>query len=691
MSALFQLVPGAVFAEEFRIVRALSEGGMGAVYVAEQLSTGKQRALKVMHPQLVHDPAMRARFVQEARIGSKIDSDHVVDVLDAGIDATSSMPWLVMELLQGETLQDRVDTRGPRPHEEVAEILGQLCHAVAAAHDVGVVHRDLKPENVFLAVPRREGVPFIVKVLDFGIAKLVADAGKQERTTGAVGSPLWMAPEQANALGEIAPATDVWALGLIAFWLLTGKEFWKAAHTAEINPMALIVEALTEAPPPASVRAKELGVEALLPAGFDGWFAQCVCHDTRARFKNARAARGPLERLLLGKEPLEEAPKLRLPDLAVPDLDLALPAAKPPADKKPAEATKPKPKADPPPRSPPSASSSGPHSAPRRAGTGLELASHAGPAGQLSGMQGMHAAPPRHRIARAMSAASPEGDVAPDRPFPWKGVAIGGVLLVAALIGAQKFFWTRSDSTKGASSSGAPAPGSEPASPSAKPASTACPTGMAYVAGGRAEHSEDARVEPFCLDVSEATVDDYAACVKAKKCTAAHAQGNWPTTGGGQGARNTACNATREGHGAHPINCVDWAQAVAFCAWKDAKKLPTDAQWEWAARRGEARTKFPWGAEAPDVHLCFSGMQKRSETCKVGAFLKGDAPGGVHDLAGNVSEWTSTEAGDKERVYCGADFTDGAGGEPLYQLGYCSRAQKTQQSAMLGFRCATTP
>jgi serine/threonine protein kinase/formylglycine-generating enzyme required for sulfatase activity len=683
MSALFQLVPGAVFAEEFRIVRALSEGGMGAVYVAEQLSTGKQRALKVMHPQLVHDPAMRARFVQEARIGSKIDSDHVVDVLDAGIDAVSSIPWLVMELLQGETLQERVDTRGPRPREEVAEILGQLCHAVGAAHDVGVVHRDLKPENVFLAVPRREGVPFIVKVLDFGIAKLVADAGNRERTTGAVGSPLWMAPEQASALGEIAPATDVWALGLIAFWLLTGKEFWKAAHTDEINPMALIVEALTEKPPAASVRAKELGVGALIPAGFDGWFAQCVCHDTGSRFKNARAARGPLERLLLGREPLE-GPKARVPDIAVPDLDLAPPVAKPPAEKKQAEPAKPKPepRAEPAPKPPPSASSSGPHSAPRRSGGGLELAAHAGPAGQMSGMQGSQ---PRHRIARAMSAGD---ERAPDRPFPWKGVAIGGVLLVAALIGAQKFFWTRSESTKGASGVASGAPGAEIAPPSAKPAPTACPAGMAYFAGGRAEET---RVEPFCLEVSEATVDDYAACVKAKKCTAAHAQGNWPTTNGGQAVRNTACNAARDGHGTHPINCVDWPQAVAFCAWKGGKKLPTDAQWEWAARRGEARTKFPWGAEAPDVHLCFSGMQKRSETCKVGSFPKGDAPGGVHDLAGNVSEWTSTEASDKERVYCGADFTDGAGGEPLYSLGYCSRAQKTQQSAMLGVRCATAP
>jgi serine/threonine protein kinase len=680
MSATFHFEPGAVFAGEFRVVRALSEGGMGAVYVVEQLSTGKQRALKVMLPQLVHDPAMRARFVQEARVGSKIESDHVVDVLDAGIDAQSGVPWLVMELLQGETLQDRVDARGPRPREEVAEILGQLCHALGAAHDVGVVHRDLKPENVFLAVPRREGVPFIVKVLDFGIAKLVADAGNRERTTGAVGSPLWMAPEQANAEGTIAPATDVWALGLLAFWLLTGKEFWRAAHAEELNPMKLIVEALTEIPPPASARAREYGVEALLPPGFDGWFAQCVTHDLRARFSNARAARGAIQRILLGRELVEEPAARVAAPIEVPEL--ALPA--PPVSKPKPE---PRPAAQPaPPAAAKSADASGghprapidasahpsPQGAPQRRAS-LELAS--------SGLQ-----PPvsRPRTAAARGIVVGTVERAPQsKPFPWKPIVLGVVLVVGGLVAAQRFFWTRGEAPKPPPSSGETKPPTEAPTTSARPTATSCPAGMAFVAGGKVE---DGRVESFCLDLSEVTVDDYAACVKGKKCTPAFAQGNWPVTGGAQTLRNTACNAGRDGRGQHPINCVDWTQASAYCE-AQGKKLPTDAQWDFAARRGEARAKFPWGNDAPDVHLCGSGITKRSETCKVGQFAKGDSPAGVHDLAGNVSEWTSTESGD-ERMFCGSDFTDGAGGEALYMLGYCSRARKTQRSALLGFRCA---
>src|SRR5258708_5164249 len=99
-----QLAPGAIFAGEYRVIGRLSEGAMGAVYTVEQISTGKQRALKLMHAQLLHDERLRQRFVQEARIGAQIDSDHVVEVVGAGIDQASAMPWLAMELLRGETL-----------------------------------------------------------------------------------------------------------------------------------------------------------------------------------------------------------------------------------------------------------------------------------------------------------------------------------------------------------------------------------------------------------------------------------------------------------------------------------------------------------------------------------------------------------------------------------------------------------
>ena len=294
MATLFDLQSGATFAEDFRLVRPLSRGGMGAVYVAEQLSTGKQRALKLMLPELVSDPQLRKRFEQEARACARIESDHVVDVVAAGVEVTSGMPWLAMELLQGEHLGELVRRRGALPHADVRSILQQLCHAIAAAHDAGVVHRDLKPENVFLAKARRAGVEMTVKVLDFGIAKLLAEV--RTLATAAVGSPMWMAPEQTARGGVVDPSTDVWSIGLIAFYLLTGHHYWRSAEEESSTLANLLREIVLDPLPAASLRAQELGVSNL-PEGFDSWFQQAVARDPAERFATARPAHVAFEQL----------------------------------------------------------------------------------------------------------------------------------------------------------------------------------------------------------------------------------------------------------------------------------------------------------------------------------------------------------------------------------------------------------
>ncbi len=285
MSDQYNIQPGSVFAGDYRILRALTAGGMGAVYVAEQVSTGKPRAVKVMLPALVADPALRKRFEQEARIGSMIESEHVVEVVGAGIDGPTGLPWLAMELLQGEELAKVVETRGPLPVQDVLVIFEQLCHAVGAAHRVGVVHRDLKPENVFLAQAHRAGASYMVKVLDFGIAKIVAEASTKQ--TAAMGSPIWMAPEQADQ-SPITPGTDVWALGLIAFYLLTGRPYWRSANDDNATIPQVLKEVLFEPIVPASVRTAELGTS--LPLGFDAWFVRCVARDPLNRFPDATQA-----------------------------------------------------------------------------------------------------------------------------------------------------------------------------------------------------------------------------------------------------------------------------------------------------------------------------------------------------------------------------------------------------------------
>jgi serine/threonine protein kinase/predicted DsbA family dithiol-disulfide isomerase len=289
---------GTTVATDYRIERELARGGMGVVYVATQLSTGRQRALKLMHPTLVQNERMRRRFEQEARVGSRIDSEHVVQVIAAGVEPKSGMPWIAMELLEGEDLQRLVDRRGPLGLEETAQLFAQVCHGLAAAHRAGVVHRDLKPENVFLMHARREGAALTVKLLDLGIAKIVAESRPAD--TAAIGTPLWMAPEQAG--GAITPAADVWSLGLLVFWMLTGKCYWLSANgpADRQSVISVLREVAVEPLEPASVRARKLGARPELMAGFDAWFARCVARDPAERFPNAGVAREAFESARLG-------------------------------------------------------------------------------------------------------------------------------------------------------------------------------------------------------------------------------------------------------------------------------------------------------------------------------------------------------------------------------------------------------
>jgi hypothetical protein len=279
---------GTLFAGDFRIARQLSAGGMGVIYAAQQASTGRPRALKLMHPQLVTDDKLRARFEQEARVGSLIPSEHVVEVIGAGVDEETGIPWIAMELLEGEDLDAYVSRRGPLPPAEVVEVLRQACHALGAAHRVGVVHRDLKPENIFVGTSQNAEGKAAVKILDFGISKVVAEAHRA--TTTAIGTPLWMAPEQSEPRAPVTPAADVWSLGLVAFWMLTGKLFWSCVHVPGVSMQAVLRELLFEPIPAASRRAEELGCADRLPPGFDAWFARCVRRTADERFQDASEA-----------------------------------------------------------------------------------------------------------------------------------------------------------------------------------------------------------------------------------------------------------------------------------------------------------------------------------------------------------------------------------------------------------------
>ncbi|MFO0648395.1 MAG: serine/threonine-protein kinase [Polyangiales bacterium] len=347
-----RLEVGTVFAHDFRVLRLLAEGGMGTVYVAEQLSTGKHRALKVLHAEIVSDQRVREQFAQEARIGALIGSAHIVDVVASGIDDATGKPWLAMEYLEGEDLSAVVARTGGLALDDVRTVFEHVGEALRAAHRAGVVHRDIKPENLFLARSGLRGMPFVVKVLDFGIAKMMAHNFASASVTRVLGSPLWLAPEQAQPGSALRPATDVWALGLVAYYLLTGVCYWKSANHAEINLTAVLVEVAIEPLVPASVRAAEQGVAHRLPPGFDAWFSCCVVRDADARFvdggvacdalvgllrRASAAAQGPVSLVPynglahVSTGPVSQMPQA--PSVPPPVTHVAVPAPAPPRSK----------------------------------------------------------------------------------------------------------------------------------------------------------------------------------------------------------------------------------------------------------------------------------------------------------------------------------------------------------------------
>jgi serine/threonine protein kinase len=218
-----QLPP--MIGRKYRPLRLIARGGMGAVYEVLHVNTGEHLALKVMLARSLLAPNLVERFRREARIHSSVKSEHVVRVVDADVaPELDDAPFLVMELLIGQDFERICLDREPSA-TEVIDWMRQMSGALDKAHREGIVHRDLKPENLFLA--QREGLPAIVKILDFGIAKMAAEGAGSSTATGQIlGTPRYMAPEQAVGAKRITTAADRFALGLIAFRLLCRRHYF---------------------------------------------------------------------------------------------------------------------------------------------------------------------------------------------------------------------------------------------------------------------------------------------------------------------------------------------------------------------------------------------------------------------------------------------------------------------------------
>ncbi|WP_437930705.1 protein kinase [Sorangium sp. So ce291] len=337
------LADGTVFAHRYRVVRLLAVGAMGSVYEVVHIETNRRRALKVMHAYLFQSEEMRSRFKREAQITANIESEYVVDVFDAGIDEATGMPFLVMELLRGEELGQRLKRLGRLPPGEVATYLQQTASALDRTHAASIIHRDLKPENLFVT-QRDDGTPRM-KILDFGVAKLLAEGGTAAGVTRSLGTPIYMAPEQFRVDSMLTSAVDIYALGMIAYTLLVGTPYWspEAISAGDVIAFALLV---VHGPQEAPVQ-RAMAHRVVLPQGFDAWFARAAAVDPAARFRTASEAAHALSEVLgvaaasSGPAPRASAPPWALASSSAPVFATPMPGTATPPVTAPAMITQP--------------------------------------------------------------------------------------------------------------------------------------------------------------------------------------------------------------------------------------------------------------------------------------------------------------------------------------------------------------
>ncbi len=222
--------PGVVIARKYRLIRRLAEGGMAEVWAAQNVFTQRDFAIKFILPQLVKSPEIVGRFLQEARTTGRLRHPSIIDVFDVG-RTESGKPFIVMELLSGESLENRLNRLGRLSPLDTCVLMAHVARALDLAHHAGIVHRDLSPANVFIA--RDASGEEIPKILDFGVSKLIgapADARVQTGSGAVLGSPAYMSPEQARGADSVDARTDVWTLGVLCYEALSGRAPFEAKN-----------------------------------------------------------------------------------------------------------------------------------------------------------------------------------------------------------------------------------------------------------------------------------------------------------------------------------------------------------------------------------------------------------------------------------------------------------------------------
>ncbi|MBS2027502.1 MAG: protein kinase [Deltaproteobacteria bacterium] len=239
MSGEASFQSGSLLAGKYRVLQLLGQGGMGAVYLAENVDIGRQVAIKVLKPELAADPGSLARFKQEARAAASIGHPGIVEVLDMGM-LPEGGAFIVMERLEGQTLREHLARQGSMSPWELSQVVGSVLDTLVAAHDKGVIHRDLKPDNIFLV----ERPVAATKILDFGISKFRGSGDVALTRTGMVmGTPLYMSPEQARGARDVGVTADIYSVGAILYEALSGQPPFPGESYNEVLAKVLMDQA----------------------------------------------------------------------------------------------------------------------------------------------------------------------------------------------------------------------------------------------------------------------------------------------------------------------------------------------------------------------------------------------------------------------------------------------------------------
>jgi eukaryotic-like serine/threonine-protein kinase len=626
------LAPETIFGN-YRIIEPLGKGGMASVYKAFETGLDRYVALKVLPREFLHDETFSERFRREARVIARLEHPNIVPIHAFGID--DGVPWMAMRLVPGGTVHS-LTREGPLAGPRILEILRGVADALDYAHENGVVHRDVKPQNILLDSARR------VYLADFGVARMLEGPAVLTQEGAVTGTPQYMAPEQAMAQ-PVDRSCDIYALGIVAYEMFTGRVPFQAD-----TPVAVLMKHVMD---PVPLRPLDGVPEPAAHA-----IVRCLAKKREDRWPTARAF---VEALEGASAPAQATPLATAVSPAV--TPMATPAANPPITGSVPEKPQPPPPVPMPPR------------ARRRSGALLPIlvcvAAVSGLVwwGREQGWQlqstwplvtsdrpaGPAAAAPAATVPRAIQGALPVSATVP--------VSVPAPSPVAAETPPPA---EAPPPSVPAEPPPAPPPGGKQGDTWSNPRD-----GLPYVFIPAASRLRMGCVpnDPDCYpdekprhDVSlsrgfwlsrtEVPVEAYTRFAESTRRSLPPAPGFNP-------------GWTR---GDHPIVNVTWAEAQAYCEWAGGR-LPTEAEWEHAARGGKPAFKFPWGNKDPECRpgpkvLSGARFDDRGD-CREGATQAvasyGPNPFGLHDAAGNAFEWCSDWYG--ERYYGASPKVDPTG------------------------------